>query len=144
MNSKLNFKDIKRYFFLGISALFLSSFYGMTESKKPNIIFILADDMSYRDLSCYGQQRYQTPNIDALATGGIRFTQAYAAAPECAPSRCSLLTGLHTGHSTVRINSSARGQDHLLDSDVTIAEVLKKAGYNTGFTGKWGIGQQGN
>jgi len=142
MNTKLNFKDIKRYFFLGISALFLSSFYGIAESKKPNIIFILADDMSYRDLSCYGQQRYKTPNLDQLAVNGIRFTQAYAAAPECAPSRCSLMTGLHTGHSTVRINSSARGQDHLLDSDVTIAEVLKKAGYNTGFTGKWGIGQQ--
>jgi len=111
--------------------------------NRPNIIFILADDMSYRDLSCYGQQRYKTPNLDALASGSVRFTQAYAAAPECAPSRCSLMTGLHTGHSTVRINSSARGQDHLLDSDVTIAEVLKKAGYNTGFTGKWGIGQQG-
>lgn len=112
-------------------------------SKQPNIVFILADDMSYRDLSCYGQERYKTPNIDALATGGIRFTQAYAAAPECAPSRCSLLTGLHTGHSSVRTNSSARGQDNLKDEDITVAEVLKKAGYNTAFTGKWGIGLPG-
>ena len=113
------------------------------KNTKPNIIFILADDMSYRDLSCYGQKRYKTPNIDELAARGIRFTEAYAAAPESAPSRCSLMTGLHTGHSAVRINSSARGQDYLYDSDLTIAEVLKTAGYNTGFTGKWGIGMQG-
>ncbi|WP_319503329.1 arylsulfatase [Draconibacterium orientale] len=113
------------------------------KEEQPNIIFILADDMSYRDLSCYGQQRYQTPNIDAMAASGIRFTQAYAAAPECAPSRCSLLTGKHTGHSSVRTNSSARGQDNLLDEDITIAEVLKGVGYNTAFTGKWGVGLPG-
>lgn len=113
-----------------------------TESQ-PNIIFILADDMSYRDISAYGQKRYKTPNLDKLAETGVRFTQAYSAAPECAPSRCSLLTGLHTGHSSVRINSSARGQENLLDSDITIAEVLKDAGYNTAFTGKWGIGLPG-
>lgn len=113
------------------------------QTAKPNIIFILADDMSYRDLSCYGQQRYKTPNIDQLAENGIRFSEAYAAAPECAPSRCSLLTGLHTGHSSVRINSSARGQDNLLDQDITIAEALKEAGYNTAFAGKWGIGLPG-
>jgi len=111
--------------------------------ELPNIIFILADDLSYRDLSCYGQQRYQTPNLDALATGGVRFTQAYAAAPECAPSRGCLMTGKHTGHGPVRINSSARGQDNLRDEDITIAEVLKEVGYNTGFTGKWGIGLPG-
>lgn len=142
MNYNPGFKNIQRYFFLGINASLLSSVTAFAAPKQPNIIFILADDMSYRDLSCYGQQRYKTPNLDQLAANGIRFTQAYAAAPECAPSRCSLMTGLHAGHSTVRINSSARGQDHLLDSDVTIAEVLKKAGYNTGFAGKWGIGQQ--
>lgn len=112
-------------------------------AKSPNILVILADDMSYRDLSCYGQSRYQTPNIDALCSSAVRFTQAYAAAPESAPSRCSLLTGLHTGHSSVRINSSARGQDNLLDSDITIAEVLRGAGYNTAFIGKWGVGIQG-
>lgn len=132
---------------ISISAISMSLLTGcsstqkQTVSQQPNIIFILADDMSYRDLSCYGQTRYSTPNIDMLAMNGVRFTQAYAAAPECAPSRCSLLTGLHTGHSSVRINSSARGQDHLSDSDITIAEVLKKAGYSTGFAGKWGIGQ---
>ena len=112
-------------------------------TEKPNIIFILADDMSYRDLSCYGQGRYRTPNLDTLAMQGVRFTQAYAAAPESAPSRCCMLTGLHTGHSSVRMNSSARGQDNILDSDITVAEVLKTAGYNTAFIGKWGIGLQG-
>ncbi|MCG8305804.1 MAG: arylsulfatase [Cytophagales bacterium] len=110
---------------------------------RPNIIFILADDLSYRDLSIYGQEQFSTPHLDNLARGGIRFTQAYAAAPECAPSRCSLLTGKHTGHSAIRTNSSARGQDNLRDEDVTIAEVLKEAGYRTGFTGKWGIGLPG-
>lgn len=110
---------------------------------QPNIIFILADDLSYRDLSCYGQQRYKTPNLDKLAAGGIRFTQAYSAAPECAPSRGCLLTGKHTGHSPIRINSSARGQDNLRNEDITIAEVLKEAGYNTCFTGKWGVGLPG-
>ncbi|MGQ1891336.1 arylsulfatase [Thermophagus sp. OGC60D27] len=119
------------------------SFTPVVGQEKPNIIFILADDLSYRDLSVFGQERYQTPNIDKLATEGIRFTQAYSAAPACAPSRCSLLTGLHTGHSSVRMNSSARGQDNLKDSDITIAEVLKTAGYNTAFTGKWGIGLPG-
>lgn len=113
------------------------------KQQKPNILFILADDLSYRDLSCYGQTRYSTPNLDALATSGIRFTQAYSAAPECAPARCSLLTGMHTGHSSVRMNSSARGQDHLMDADVTIAEALKQTGYNTAFVGKWGIGLPG-
>lgn len=113
------------------------------QTAKPNIIFILADDMSYRDLSCFGQQRYQTPNIDKLATMGIRFTQAYSAAPECAPSRGCLLTGLHTGHSEIRANSSARGQENLCDKDLTIAEVLKEDGYNTCFVGKWGIGLPG-
>lgn len=108
---------------------------------RPNIIFILADDLSYRDLSCYGQQVIQTPNLDRLARQGVRFTQAYAVAPECAPSRGCLMTGMHTGHGPIRQNASARGQDHLRLDDITIAEVLKKAGYATGFVGKWGIGQ---
>lgn len=113
------------------------------KNSKPNIIFILADDMSYRDLSCYGQEQYSTPNIDALAQSGVRFSQAYAASAECAPSRSSLMTGLHTGHGPIRANSSARGQDNLRDEDLTIAEVLKEAGYTTAFTGKWGIGLPG-
>ena len=112
--------------------------------QQPNIIFILADDLSYRDLSCYGQEQYRTPHLDRLAELGVRFTQAYVAAPECAPSRGCLMTGLHTGHGSIRVNASARGQEHLLDEDITIAEVLKGAGYATCFTGKWGIGQPGS
>ena len=113
------------------------------QQLQPNIIFILADDMSYRDLSAWGQERYKTPNLDSLAVNGIRFTQSYSAAPECAPARGCIMTGLHTGHGPIRMNSSARGQDNLRDEDLTIAEVLKEAGYTTGFTGKWGIGLPG-
>ena len=102
---------------------------------KPNIVVILADDLSYRDLSIWGQIRFSTPNLDRLAAEGVRFTQAYAGAPECAPSRGTLMTGLHTGHASVRDNRSARGQDHLADSDVTISEMLKRSGYATGFFG---------
>jgi len=111
--------------------------------RKPNIVLILADDLSYRDLSIWGQTRFSTPNLDRLAAEGLRFTQGYAGAPECAPSRGTLMTGLHTGHAPIRDNRSARGQDHLADSDSTIAEVLKQSGYATGFFGKWGIGLPG-
>jgi len=86
---------------------------------------------------------FQTPNIDILAKEGIRFTRAYAGAPECAPSRASLMTGKHMGHCRIRANRSVRGQDHLLKSDITVAEILKKVGYTTGFIGKWGIGLPG-
>ena len=123
----------------------LLSLIGLTpalRATQPNILIILADDMSYRDLSCYGQTKYQTPNIDSLAAQSVRFTQSYAVAPESAPSRCGLLTGKHTGHSSVRLNSSARGQEHLLDSDLTIAEALKQQGYATAMVGKWGVGLQ--
>ena len=116
---------------------------GPLSGSKPNIVLILADDLSYRDLSIWGQDRFSTPNLDRLATEGVRFTQAYAGAPECAPSRATLMTGRHTGHAAVRRNRSARGQDHLGDEDLTIAEVLKQAGYATGFFGKWGIGLPG-
>jgi len=111
--------------------------------EKMNIVYILADDMSWGDLSCYGQEQFSTPNIDALAGNGIIFHQAYAGAPECAPSRGTLLTGLHQGHSPIRDNSSARGQEYIPDSLVTVAEVLKTAGYTTGFVGKWGVGLPG-
>ena len=111
--------------------------------RKPNILFIFSDDLSYRDLSCYGQEKFRTPNLDKLAMNGIRFTQAYSGSPECAPSRASLMTGMHMGHCRIRANNSVRGQDHLLSEDVTVAEVLKGAGYGTGFIGKWGIGLPG-
>ena len=113
------------------------------EERKPNIIFILSDDLSWGDLSIHGQKKFNTPNIDRLAMGGMQFTNAYAGAAECAPSRASLLTGKHMGHCTIRSNRSVRGQDHLTKDDVTIAEVLKNAGYATAFTGKWGVGLAG-
>jgi arylsulfatase A-like enzyme len=104
----------------------------------PNIIFILADDLGYGDLGCYGQKRIATPNIDKLAVEGMRFTQCYAGSTVCAPSRSCLMTGQHTGHTRVRGNNAFP----LLAEDVTVAEVLKKAGYTTGLVGKWGLGLQ--
>ena len=104
---------------------------------QPNIIYILADDLGYGDLGCYGQEIIKTPNIDQLAEEGMRFTDHYAGSTVCAPSRCCLMTGLHTGHAIVRAN----GNVPLRPSDVTVAELLKKAGYTTGIIGKWGLGE---
>jgi len=111
-------------------------------TTPPNIIFILADDLGYGDLGCYGQKLIQTPNLDAMAKQGIRFTQFYAGTAVCAPSRSSLLTGQHTGHTPIRGNKGVEpeGQWPIPDSALTIAEVLKKAGYATGDFGKWGLG----
>ncbi len=109
---------------LAIFALFLAV--SLPAAERPNIVLILSGDLSYRDLSSYGQKHYQTPNLDTLVAGGLRFTRAYAGSPECAPTRASILTGMHMGHCRIRANNSARGQDHLLDSDVTIAEMLNR------------------
>jgi len=106
-------------------------------ANKPNIIFILADDLGYGDLGCYGQKRIKTPSLDKMAEEGMRFTQHYAGSTVCAPSRCVLMTGLHTGHCLVRGNARVP----LRPSDVTVAELLKKAGYATGIVGKWGLGE---
>jgi arylsulfatase A-like enzyme len=111
------------------------------EARRPNIVFILADDLGYGDLSCYGQERLATPNIDRLAKEGMRFTHAYAGSTVCAPSRCALMTGLHTGHCRVRGNRNP--EVALQPGDLTIAESLKKAGYRTGLFGKWGLGYTG-
>lgn len=108
-----------------------------SKERKPNIIFIMADDLGYGDLGCYGQKRIQTPSLDRMATEGMRFTQCYAGSTVCAPSRCSLMTGLHTGHSHIRGNK----QHPLLPECVTVAEVLKDSGYATGIIGKWGLGE---
>lgn len=105
--------------------------------RKPNIIYIMADDLGYGDLGCYGQTVIKTPNIDQMAADGMRFTQCYAGSTVCAPSRCCLMTGFHTGHCRVRGNK----RHPLLPEDVTVAEVLKDAGYTTGMTGKWGLGE---
>jgi arylsulfatase A-like enzyme len=107
--------------------------------KRPNIIFILADDLGYGDLGCYGQKEIATPNIDRMAKEGVRFTDHYAGSTVCAPSRCVLMTGLHTGHAYIRGNALVP----LRPSDVTVAEILKKAGYATGIIGKWGLGEAG-
>src|ERR1700680_2396768 len=99
--------------------------------ERPNIVFILADDLGYGDLGCYGQKRIQTPNLDRLAADGIRFTQCYAGSTVCAPSRCALMTGLHAGHATIRGN----GEIPLRTEDLTVARLLKNAGYQTAATG---------
>lgn len=108
-------------------------------AAPPNIILILADDLGYGDVGCYGQKKIRTPHLDQLAQDGMRFTQAYAGSTVCAPSRCALLTGLHTGHCRVRGN----GPFFLTANDVTLAQVLKKAGYVTACMGKWGLGDPG-
>ena len=105
-------------------------------TRKPSIIFILADDLGYGDLGCYGQTKIKTPNLDKLAAEGMRFTSFYAGSTVCAPSRCALMTGLHTGHALIRGNAEVA----LRPQDLTVAEVLKRAGYRTGLIGKWGLG----
>ena len=107
-------------------------------TSKPNVIFILADDLGYGDLGCYGQKKIQTPNLDRLAAEGIRFTQAYAGTTVCAPSRGSLLTGKHTGHTTIRGNR--KPEIPLTAAELTIPQVFKAAGYTTALIGKWGVG----
>ena len=107
--------------------------------SRPNIILIQADDLGYGDLSSYGQASFKTPSLDALAAGGIRFTQYYAGSTVCAPSRTALMTGLHTGHASIRGNLELP----LPAADVTIAMALRDAGYRTAVIGKWGIGNAG-
>lgn len=151
-------------FFWGGSLIFLASLAmavtGLAEETRlaeeakrpPNIIFILADDLGYGDLGSYGQQHIRTPHLDRMAEQGLRFTQHYAGNAVCAPSRCTLMTGMHPGHAVVRSNRSAakekyvsgqpetEGQFPLPDETVTIPELLKELGYTTGGFGKWGLG----
>lgn len=109
--------------------------------RKPNIVFILLDDLGYGDLGCYGQKRIQTPHIDKLAKEGMLFTNAYAGGTVCAPSRCVMFTGKHLGHAAIRTNA---GTNPILQSDVLYPEILKKAGYRTGGFGKWSMGDYGS
>lgn len=111
-------------------------------SRAPNIVFILADDLGYGSLGCYGSKEILTPHLDRMAAEGIRFTQAYAGSTVCAPSRCSLMTGLHTGHARSRGNSSP--DLPLRPEDLTFTEVLRNAGYRTGLFGKWALGNLGS
>jgi arylsulfatase A-like enzyme len=114
-----------------------------SEEEKPNLIFVLADDLGYGDLGCFGQKLIATPRLDQMAAEGMRFTQFYAGNTVCAPSRSVLMTGQHMGHTHVRGN--AGGDDMMVqslrDEDVTVAEVLKGAGYTTALVGKWGLGE---
>ena len=146
----------KNTFFLGVVGLFLIGCAGENqkvntennnEIAKPNIVYILADDLGYGDLSIYGQEKFNTPNIDKLAKEGLLFTQHYAGSTVCAPSRATLMTGMHTGHTSIRGNRAAgwtnphnEGQFPIKAEAITVAEVLKKAGYRTGAFGKWGLG----
>jgi arylsulfatase A-like enzyme len=116
------------------------------DGRRPNIVLILADDLGYGDLGCYGQKKFSTPFIDSLAAGGMRFTQHYSGSTVCAPSRCSLLTGLHTGHAAVRGNRELQpeGQASMPPGTVTIPLLLKEAGYTSGVFGKWGLGAPGS
>ncbi|MCD8483107.1 MAG: sulfatase-like hydrolase/transferase [Verrucomicrobia bacterium] len=120
-------------------------------AQKPNIIFIMVDDLGYGDLGSYGQSVIRTPNLDRMAQEGMRFTDVYAGSPICAPARSSLLTGQHAGTTRIRGNFGTPGfgvQDSdgnwrvpLAPEDITVAEILKGAGYVTGMTGKWGLGE---
>ncbi len=111
-------------------------------TNRPNIVFIMADDLGYGDLGCYGQEKIKTPHIDQLAAEGMLFTQAYAGSSVCAPSRSSLMTGFHNGHNRIRDNLP-HGV-YLRPDDFTVAELLKQAGYQTGGVGKWGLGVPGS
>ncbi len=134
------------------SALFLTYHCSFSQEKKPNIIFILADDLGYIDLGCYGNPFNETPNLDALAKSGIRFTQAYAASTVCSPSRASIMTGKHPARLKItnflvgeRLDSASRilpakWQKYLPNSEITMAERLKTLGYQTGMVGKWHLG----
>lgn len=116
------------------------------KADGPNVILILADDLGYGELGCYGQKKIRTPHLDRLAADGMRFTRAYAGSPVCAPSRCCLMTGKHGGHAWIRSNSEVQpeGQSPLPAGEVTLAELLKQRGYATAAIGKWGLGPPGS
>lgn len=161
MSNNLNRRDFLKRAGLGAAAAVLPGCTQVTgepggrkPKDRPNIIFIMADDLGCADLGCYGQKLIRTPCVDEMAREGMRFTQCYAGACVCAPSRSVLMTGQHTGHTRVRENKCRVGgvRDEitgggcrlpLKDEDVTVAEVLKKADYVTGITGKWGLGDPG-
>ncbi len=131
----------------GVAALSLAGGpFGCAGRTKPNIILILADDLGYSQLGCYGETKIRTPHIDRLAAEGTRFTQAYSGSPVCAPSRCVLLTGLHTGHAPIRDNLEIEpeGQTPLPAGTATLPRLLRAEGYATGLVGKWGLGYPGS
>lgn len=122
--------------------VFISSFLCAQKNPAPNIVFILANDLGYADIGCYGQQKIETPNLDKLAKEGLKFTQFYSGSTVCAPARASLMTGLHTGHTPIRGNKGMQpeGQTPLPDSVITFANLLQEAGYTNAAFGKWALG----
>lgn len=124
----------------GAGALAAAPFVQAQKRRPPNIVLIMADDLGYGDLGCYGQKQIRTPNLDRMAAEGLRFTDAYAGCTVCAPSRSVLMTGYHMGHTSVRGNT---GGQSLTEADVTLPMLLKRAGYATGGYGKWGLGDLG-
>jgi arylsulfatase A len=135
---------------MNIVKLFIFSFLPLLlvegSARKPNFIFLMLDDAGYGDVSCFGQKHFQTPNVDRLAEEGMKLTDFYASSTVCAPSRCSLMTGVHTGEAVVRGNHEIKpeGQFPLPKETLTIAELLKQAGYTSGMFGKWGLGSPGS
>lgn len=150
------------YLYLAISPFVWFGCNAKKETPSPNIIYILADDLGYAELGCYGQGKIETPNIDELARKGMRFTQNYSGSPVSAPSRCVTFTGLHSGHSYIRGNdemgargevwshhamladSTLEGQRSLPAGTITLPSMLQNAGYTTGCIGKWGLGYPGS
>ncbi len=137
--------------------LLIFSLHAQAASKQPNIVFIIADDLGYGDIGAYGQTKIKTPNLDRMAAEGVRLTQHYSGNAVCAPSRCVLMTGMHPGHAFIRNNKqmagatsaklgkpTTEGQHPIPDATVTMAELLKSAGYVTGGFGKWGLGGPGS
>ena len=124
----------------GLPAAITASAQAVESSVSPNVIYILADDLGYGDLSCYGQDKISTPNIDRLASEGMKFTGHYSGNTVCSPSRAVLMTGLHSGHCHIRGNGSEEALIRLRATDFVLPELFKAAGYATGAFGKWGLG----
>lgn len=138
MSYSMKFKPMKLRYNLLLFCVQLTMMAG-GQSSRPNIIYIMADDLGWGDLGSYGQKRVKTPNLDWMAQQGVKFTQFYAGSTVCAPSRCALMTGRHTGHAYIRGN----GEIPLRSADSVLSQRLKQTGYTTGMFGKWGLGVEG-
>ena len=114
-----------------------------SDRGKPNVVYMMLDEIGYFELSSMGNRILKTPNIDRLASEGMRFTQCLAGGPTCAPTRCALLTGKHLGHAQIRANSNRGGGFAITKDESTLGEMFKSAGYTTGGFGKWGLGDSG-
>jgi len=111
-------------------------------TEKPNVVLVFVDDLGYGNLGCYGQEHIHTPVLDRMASQGLRFTRFYAGAPLCLPSRCALMTGQHMGHSRCRVNGGGGNHQPIAREDMTLSRMLKRAGYTTGMSGKWALGDE--